>query len=254
MATTTSRMMVLSMALNPCVITRALHMPMPMFSSAWTRPSASSLSQQYPFVSRRLSTQHTEQGEAPSLSLYDRGQIPAPETVKQLKAKGIRPYFYFIDIHGQVFLQDTRPKNFVSCYKDPKFLDFFINRIKPNATAHFPEYPWLSPCGKEMNFVEAADTPIVFHSLQEGQLLWGGTLRTPFLPDQLRVSMSTGRIYHPLSRPIGTIQEPSIGVGTQRGFTLGLLKSSMVLSELAANLDQDSLLWQGQRCQLHHLP
>ncbi|KAF9944501.1 hypothetical protein BGZ65_011963, partial [Modicella reniformis] len=101
------------------------------------------------------------------MSLHDRGHCPNQNTLRLLMSKGIRPYFYYIDLHGQVFLQDTTPKNFTSCYKDPKFLDFFISRIKPNSTALFPEYPWVSPCGKELNFVEVADTPIIFHGLQD---------------------------------------------------------------------------------------
>ncbi|KAI8597790.1 hypothetical protein EDD21DRAFT_384514 [Dissophora ornata] len=197
--------------------------------------------------------QHRPLDEETPTSLHDRGQLPDRNTLAQLQAKGVRPYFYYVDIHGQVFLQDTYPKNFTSCYKDPKFLDFFITRVKPNTTSLFPEYAWLSPCGKEFNFVEAADTPIVFHGLKEGQLLWAGSLRTPFLPDQLRVSASTGRLYHPLPKSMAGAQEQAIDGDIYRGCTLGLLKSSMVLSELAADLDKDSLHWQGQRFQLSEI-
>ena len=100
------------------------------------------------------------------ISLHDRGIHPSSTTLSLLASKSIRPYFYFIDIHGQVFLQDTTPKNFTSCYKDPKFLNFFMTRIRANTTGYFgDEYPWQSPCAKEINFVEAADTPVVFHGL-----------------------------------------------------------------------------------------
>ncbi|KAG0327559.1 hypothetical protein BGZ99_007397 [Dissophora globulifera] len=176
--------------------------------------------------------------------------------LSQLQAKGVRPYFYYIDIHGQVFLQDTYPKNFTSCFKDPKFLDFFMARIKRNTTEVFPEYTWQSPCGKEINFVEAADTPIVFHGLRDGHLVWAGTLRTPFLPDQLSVSESTGRIYHPLppsSQGLARLQSAP-DKSKHRGCALGLLKSSLVLAELAASLDQDSLIWHGQHYDLTRLP
>ncbi|KAF9959072.1 hypothetical protein BGZ70_008981 [Mortierella alpina] len=183
--------------------------------------------------------------------LYDRGKRPDPDATRYLQALNIRPYFYFIDVHGQVFLQDTHPKNFTSCYKDPKFLDFFIRRIRPNNTTHFPEYTWQSPCGKEINFVEAADTPVVFHGLRDGQLMWAGTLKTPFLPDKLCVSKSSGRLYHPL--PESMIVQPSAEGSDASSLGLGLLKSSVVLSELAAGLDQDSIEWKGQRFALRRI-
>ncbi|KAF9578115.1 hypothetical protein BGW38_006256 [Lunasporangiospora selenospora] len=110
---------------------------------------------------------NTETTEA----LHDRGREPDPGTLTLLEQKRIRPYFYFIDIHGQLFLQDTRPKNLTSCFKDLRFLDFFYTRLRANTTPYFPEYAWQSPCGKEINFVEAADTPVVFHSFHNGKLL-----------------------------------------------------------------------------------
>ncbi|KAF9351676.1 hypothetical protein BGX34_000421 [Mortierella sp. NVP85] len=209
---------------------------------------------QHPPLQKHLDRQD-DCGEPPAVSMYDRGRRPDQDALKQLLAKGVRPYFYYIDIHGRVFLQDTTPKDLTSCYKDPRFLDFFISRIKPNSTGLFPEYSWISPCGKELNFVEAADTPITFHGLQDGHLLWAGTQRTPFFPNQLCVSASTGRIYHPLPRPLQAPLEASMGPGKQhQGCNFGLLKSSMVLSELAAGLEHDSVLWQGSRFPLTVLP
>ncbi|KAG0243447.1 hypothetical protein BGX31_010730 [Mortierella sp. GBA43] len=118
-----------------------------------------------------MSSLHPDQHEEPAISMHDRGLRPAHDSLLHLQAKGIRPYFYYIDIHGHIFLQDTTPKNFTSCYKDPRFLDFFVSRIKPNDTGLFPEFAWISPCGKELNFVEAADTPITFHGLQNGRYM-----------------------------------------------------------------------------------
>ena len=105
----------------------------------------------------------------PNHALFDRGIKPSPAVLETIVAKKIRPYFYYIDIHGQIFLQDTHPKDLTSCFKDTRCLDFFMPRIRPNNTPYFPEYPWQSPCGKELNFVEAEDTPIVFHSLIQGE-------------------------------------------------------------------------------------
>lgn len=44
----------------------------------------------------------------------------------------IRVYRYVIDVHGQLFLHDTIPKNLTSCFKNTEFLDFFYSRIRPN--------------------------------------------------------------------------------------------------------------------------
>jgi hypothetical protein len=43
-----------------------------------------------------------------------------------------RYYRYAVDVHGQLFLHDTTPKNLTSCFKNPQFLDFFFARVKPN--------------------------------------------------------------------------------------------------------------------------
>jgi hypothetical protein len=111
-----------------------------------------------------------------------------------------RFYRYAIDVHGQLFLHDTTPKNLTSCFKNPQFLDFFFARIKPNRVdtpspsgaaqssgeiepdwterkglqykeaaeiAHLEKYHWVSPCQGESNFIRAAKSPIVFRELTE---------------------------------------------------------------------------------------
>jgi hypothetical protein len=120
-----------------------------------------------------------------------------------------RFYRYAVDVHGQLFLHDTTPKNLTSCFKNAQFLDFFYARIKPNTlessgeegegqieqdqkTIQDPEwteksdlsrddairlavldgYEWVSPCQGELNFIRAAKSPIVFRELDEqGEIL-----------------------------------------------------------------------------------
>ncbi|WFD33668.1 hypothetical protein MCUN1_000481 [Malassezia cuniculi] len=41
-----------------------------------------------------------------------------------------RIYRYWIDVHGQLFLYDTVPKNLTSCFKSVQFLNFFFNRVE----------------------------------------------------------------------------------------------------------------------------
>ncbi|KAK9761602.1 hypothetical protein K7432_013377 [Basidiobolus ranarum] len=74
----------------------------------------------------------------------------------------IREYFYHIDVHGQLYLEDTKPKNFTTCFKDKRFLDFFFQRLRTNNTGRNDKYPYISPCGKEWNFIASEDAPIVF--------------------------------------------------------------------------------------------
>lgn len=128
----------------------------------------------------------------------------------RIQAHVPRFYRYAVDVHGQLFLHDTKPKNLTSCFKNPQFLDFFFARIKPNkleetssncnltvserdkeilqdpewterknltleeATrlAILDDYNWVSPCQGELNFIRAAKSPIVFRELdQDGEYI-----------------------------------------------------------------------------------
>ncbi|CEL92074.1 unnamed protein product [Vitrella brassicaformis CCMP3155] len=112
-----------------------------------------------------------------------------------------REYFYVVGHQGHLFLEDTEPKNIATSLKDGKFLDFFWRQLRENTSRPdlAERYPWVSPCGRELNWVRAEEAPIVFHSLCEGGdapfLTYAGSLRVPFHPEQL-VS-SRGRFFHP---------------------------------------------------------
>ncbi|CAE1253424.1 UPF0598 protein F59C6.12,UPF0598 protein C8orf82,UPF0598 protein C8orf82 homolog [Acanthosepion pharaonis] len=87
---------------------------------------------------------------------YVQGQSPEPK---------IREYFYYIDHQGQLFLDDAKIKNFTSCFKEKKFLEFFYKRLRVNSTQKYPEFPYLSLCGRERNYIRCDDRPIVFTEL-----------------------------------------------------------------------------------------
>ena len=75
---------------------------------------------------------------------------------------GEREYFYHINHQGQLFLDDTKNKNFVTCFKDRDFLDFFYSRlraIRPDE-GRYDEYRWVSPCGPETNLIRVDLVPI----------------------------------------------------------------------------------------------
>ncbi len=105
-----------------------------------------------------------------------------------------RQYFYFLDRDGILYHEGT-------ALTDPKFLNFFFKNLRPNTTGFFEDrYPFVSPCGKEMNFLQPEDTPIVFSRLENGALFYAPTLSVPFEPEQLRFS-DEGILYHPA--PVG---------------------------------------------------
>ncbi|XP_046400025.1 UPF0598 protein CG30010 [Ischnura elegans] len=93
---------------------------------------------------------------------YVQGQSPEPK---------IREYFYYVDHQGMLFLDDSRMKNFTSCFKDKAFLVFFFKRVRRNDTGRYEEdFPFLSLCGRERNFIRYDDTPIVYTQVIQGDI------------------------------------------------------------------------------------
>ncbi|XP_066255354.1 UPF0598 protein CG30010 [Euwallacea similis] len=134
---------------------------------------------------------------------YIQGQEPEPK---------VREYFYFIDHQGMLFLDDSRMKNFTSCFKEKKFLRFFFNQLRLNTTDRYPEFPYLSICGKERNFVRCDDYPIVFtHIIKKSDKYLlaynhaGELLTVPFEPHKVFMKPETGRVYHPAQERAGSI-------------------------------------------------
>ncbi|XP_056133518.1 UPF0598 protein C8orf82 homolog [Lampris incognitus] len=146
---------------------------------------------------------------------YTQGQIPEPR---------IREYFYYVDHQGQLFLDDTKVKNFVTCFKDKQFLIFFFNRLRLNQSGRYEDqFPFLSLCGRERNFLRCDDRPLVFTHLLQGssgardleapgettELLsycgGGEKLSVPFCPEALYMHPVSGRVYHPCSERFGSV-------------------------------------------------
>ncbi|XP_053323909.1 UPF0598 protein C8orf82 homolog [Spea bombifrons] len=137
---------------------------------------------------------------------YVQGQSPEPR---------VREYFYYIDHQGQLFLDDTKVKNFITCFKDRPFLVFFFKRLKRNATGRYQEdFPYVSPCGPERNFIRCDDRPIVFTHLvgdaASGDHLLsycggGEKLAVKFDPERLVMLPENGRVYHPAPEKCGGV-------------------------------------------------
>lgn len=173
---------------------------------------------------------------------YVQGQEPEPK---------IREYFYFIDHQGQLFLDDARIKNFTSCFKEKDFLVFFFKRLRLNESDRYAdEFPYLSPCGRERNFIRCDDKPIVYTHLIESDsgetlLSFGGAgnaMTTEFLPSRICMLPNTGRVYHPAPAKLGGI---------------GLIKSSLAIElskyfEFENGEDNPPTLftWKGEKLRL----
>ncbi|CAD5206715.1 unnamed protein product [Bursaphelenchus okinawaensis] len=111
----------------------------------------------------------------------------------------VRHYFYFLDHEGQLFLEDARIKNFTSCYKDKKFLTFFLRRLALNNSGQYPEFPYISECQGELNFLKCDDRPYVFTTLDEESNTWivnNSNRKVAFEPSKLCM-FPNGRLYHP---------------------------------------------------------
>uniref|UniRef100_A0A182QHB4 Uncharacterized protein n=1 Tax=Anopheles farauti TaxID=69004 RepID=A0A182QHB4_9DIPT len=135
---------------------------------------------------------------------YVQGQSPAPK---------IREYFYYIDHEGMLFLDDARIKNFTSCFKEKQFLEFFFKRLKLNDTDRYQgEFPFLSVCGRERNYIRCDDLPIVFTNIFQqdnaDKLAYahaGDKMSVPWQPDRICMFPDTGRVYHPAPERYGAI-------------------------------------------------
>jgi hypothetical protein len=119
----------------------------------------------------------------------------------------IRRYFYNIDLQGGLFLEETSPKNMATSIKDEKFLNLFFSRIRwasPTKIEHLAgfgfagDYPFVSRCGAEINYIRPAATAIEFHSLVDWCLLYGGNLVQKFDSSRVAISEEKGRLYHQL--------------------------------------------------------
>lgn len=92
-------------------------------------------------------------------------------------------------------------------------MQFFFTRLKLNDTGRYTEeFPYLSICGRERNFIRCDDLPVVFTNVltdSTGKEVFsyghaGDLLTYPFEPNKIYMS-PTGRIYHPAFAKVGSI-------------------------------------------------
>ncbi|KAL2076747.1 hypothetical protein ACEWY4_027655 [Coilia grayii] len=149
--------------------------------------------------------------------------------------------------HSLLFLDDTKIKNFVTCFKDQQFLVFFFSRVRRNLIGRYEQhFPYVSLCGRERNFLRCDDQPIVFTQLlpsppETGALLsycgGGSGLAVRFRPEALYMRPSSGRLYHPAPGRAGGV---------------GLLRSALAFQLSASFLHAPDgrpthFLWEGHQ-------
>ena len=139
-------------------------------------------------------------------------------------------------------------------FTEKDFLVFFFKRLKENEDGKYrDDFPYISRCGREMNYIRCDDTPLVFTHMIDADgetssdlLSYGGAgdrMTLPFEPANVCMLPDTGRVYHPAPEQYGNI---------------GLIKSSLAI-ELSAFFDYDSgdetqppshFTWKGKKYKL----
>lgn len=134
---------------------------------------------------------------------------------------------------------------------DPQFLVTFFSRLRPNRSGRYEaSFPFLSPCGRERNFLRCDDRPVVFtHLLAAGpgppRLSYcggGEALAVPFEPARLLPLADNGRLYHPAPECAG-------GVGLVRSALAFELSACFEYAPGATELPSH-VRWQGRRLAL----
>lgn len=148
----------------------------------------------------------------------------------------------------------------ISLLLDKKFLVFFFNRLRSNQTGRYEEdFPYMSLCGRERNFLRCDDRPVVFtHLLQSpaGSLEamrdheflsycgGGEKLSVLFRPEALYMHPVSGRVYHPCPEQGG-------GVGLVRSALAIELSPFFVYAQGDSQSEQPThFLWREQKHRL----
>ena len=151
-----------------------------------------------------------------------------------------------------LYLEDTYPKNYTSCLKDDKFLNFFFANLKKNDSGHFhDEYVFMSKCWGEINLVNTGPglpgkSPIVFRHMYEEEdqayLNFGGDLKVKFDPKKLFEDKETGILMHEISVPE---EHKHIGFGS-----FDLPVSMEILSEAKMEEEGTIVVWKDKHYKL----
>ena len=123
---------------------------------------------------------------------------------------------------------------FTHFFKEKKFLVFFFKRLRFNESGRYEkEFPYLSPCGRETNYVRCDDVPLVFTHIipdpndsKQYRFCYahtGDELFVKFEPEKMIMLPQTGRVYHPAPKQVGGIGlvKSSLAIELSKNFTFG---------------------------------
>lgn len=155
------------------------------------------------------------------------------------------------DAHCEPSAQALQSPSF-SPLAEKQFLAFFFKQLRLNRSGRYEDsFPYLSPCGREHNYVRCDDRPVVFTQLLQGasgeQLSYcggGDRLTVPFQPHRLVMLPENGRVYHP---------------GPEKAGGVGLVKSALAFElspcfeyEQGPSRPPTHFRWQDKRHPLTH--
>ena len=108
-----------------------------------------------------------------------------------------------MDTRGQLYLEDTYPRNIATSLKDKKFLSFFYKNLRLNKTGKFEkEYKYVSMCGSECNYLLPIDpcSSLVYTDLDihSKSIKCCDQTMVQFNPSLLLFHEGIGRLYYPI--------------------------------------------------------
>lgn len=157
-------------------------------------------------------------------------------------------------------------KNFTSCFKEKKFLEFFFKRIRINKTGRYQdEFPYISLCGKERNYIRCDDVPIVYTHIitkenSEKDFLTFGyandVLISQFEPEKVYMVPETGRVYHPADEKYGGIGlvRSKLAIEISKNFTFKNGESDAPTNFMWKNRNYElNQIWFSQMVKKHNI-
>ena len=118
-------------------------------------------------------------------------------------------------------------------FTDKDFLAFFFKRLRLNKTTDYvDEFPYISRCGPEINFLRCENKPIVYTDIisadnhGDDRIIMNGIgekMTFPFNPTKLCMLPKNGRVYHPAPRKVGGagILKTSLAIEFSEKFSFG---------------------------------
>ncbi|RHZ16012.1 hypothetical protein DYB37_010108, partial [Aphanomyces astaci] len=137
----------------------------------------------------------------PPLSSMSSSPDARGDAVEAIDVRILSGYFDFCIVHGIKVKVD---EDLETQQQPTKSVSQTATKPAPcQHPALFHDYPYISPCGSEMNYIKAADTPVVFTELKQPDcddgtwtLVTNAGHEVEFHPSNVAMSPATNRLYH----------------------------------------------------------